>query len=256
MRIILKNANFEVYGLNSISELMNDIATNFGGISDLSPIEHFVKSLGADGSNGIWGKIKGLYMPVLATSTDAEKVFYDIIGKGILKVIEGSYVIEEKRGVSPNPIGISLAQGMEIPAGISNDGVSMFGLVTKSPRLNLQNSAGQLHELLGMRFKWENSAGNSIWDASNDFIQVANETAFTIPAKFVLTSVENGTRTFLSNGLSASGSLLPEGSIFSFGRSVYCDISIFGICEGLTSSEASVIENAIDTFVTEFGVLC
>lgn len=252
MRIIVKNADFNVYGLNDITGLMEEITTNYGGISDTAPIEHFVKALGADGSNAIWGKIKALYMPVLSASTDGLNAFYDIIGKEKLNVTN-AYTIEASRGVGPTNFGSS--SGEFTKGGMTQDGASMFGLVTKSPRQSISSNAGILSILYNMKFNWSVSTV-SVQDGTNT-ATINHTDGFTKPVAYALTAKESGGRTLFSKGqtkTNASLSATPD-SFYVYAGS-YCDISIFGMCEGLTSEEAAIIEAAIDTFVTEFGVLC
>ena len=168
--------------------------------------------------------------------------------------VTNAYTIEESRGVGPTNFGAG--SGTFTKSGMTQDGASMFGLVTKSPRQSLASNAGILSVLYGMKFNW---AANtvSVTDESSNVATINHTDGFTKPVAYALTAKESGGRTLFSKGqtkTNASLSATPDSFLLYSGA--YCDISIFGMCEGLTSEEAAIIESAIDTFVTEFGVLC
>ena len=90
-----------------MDKLLARVSNNYGGIVGKEDVvETFFRSLGADGSNGIWAKIKYLYMPCLAIPSDGAKALYNIISE--TNYPGSNYTVEAKRGVGPTTMGGSI----------------------------------------------------------------------------------------------------------------------------------------------------
>lgn len=263
MRIIIKNADFSVYGIADISGLMSTLRSKFGGItnSNQQVVEDFLRALGADGSNGIWAKLKHLYMPCLALTTDSHAL-YDIITGVDYPMNNAAYaaVIEEKRGVRPATLGNTTGIGsMSVASdGLTAANMSMFTAFCQSTTKAIGTSSGMISILGSVCTKWENTGVNATYiDNSDVKINVANTTLFSTPNWAVLSCRENSARTlYTKNGNDTAGTLesylsSPDTAYMARG---WCCTSIFGICNGLTSSEASAVSSAISTFLTAFGI--
>lgn len=273
MRVIIKNADFSVYGIADMSGLMSTLMTKFGGITseNKSVVEDFLRALGADGSNNIWSKIKHLYIPCLGITSDGDDALYDIIsGNNFHK--NGAVAtskIYDKRGVGVTTYGTEKGQtiGTESVSGITADNQSYFASFTRYPHQTssvLSSSSGTqvvlgtINPATGIAGKWEvaNMTCPYMGDSTKN-IQVANPSGFSSPNWIVLSCRENGSRTmYTADGHTTSSALesyasAPGVAHISAG---YVITSIFGVCAGLTASEAEAVSSAISTFVTAYGI--
>lgn len=257
MRIVLKNAKFNVYGLADISELLSEVSSNYGGITDIAPVETLFRSLGADGSNNIWGKINRLYMPVLGVPGDGIKALYDIITK---KNFPGTgYTIEAKRGVSPTSLGDSIGS-LKLTDTILQENQSVFTIFTQSARQSLGNSSGVLSSFRGATISWQKAAIKIIGHNSTSK-DLTNSTAFTRANYAVISKDEDGSRTFFAHEEQSAGALSVNMAssneyLYLSGTSAWAATSLFALCDGLTSAEAAIVAAALDKFITDFGILC
>ena len=251
MRVIIKNADFQVYGLGDISGLLSEVSSKFGGISDITPVETFFRALGADGSNEIWPKIKCLYMPCLGVPTDGANALYDIIGK---ENYPGSnYTIEAKRGVSPTTLGQSIGES-SIPSGIDDSNMSFFGVITQSSRQTLGSSSGEAMRVGGIIINWQ-SVSFVLTDETNPLLMIPSG-GFLNPIPFVLTSPENGMRTLIGKQGQNTAEISKTINYFNLsGRTSWADSSILAICSGLTAEDANVVLTALNSFITDYGVV-
>jgi len=263
MRIIIKNADFSVYGLVDISGLMSTIVSNYGGLTDANkaPVEAFLRSLGADGSNGIWPKIKHLYMPCLAVSTDADSnSLYDIITEGTYPKSYPSttVVIEDKKGVEP----ASMAGGTEgigyssLTDGLTDSSMSLFASFTLALGHPLQSSSGAQVQLGEIVFKWEASV-MSCAVIGGSTASIPKATGFDTPNWIVMSAKDNGSRVIVCDDDELTTSVLTSTNnttYFNLAKG-YCCTSICGVCDGLTAAEARIVSSAIRTFTTDFGIL-
>lgn len=252
MRIIIKNADFSVYGLADIGDLMSEVTDKFGGITDAAPVEAFFRSLGADGSNNIWGKIKALYMPCLGVPADGADALYDIIGKQ--NYPGSSYTIESKRGVGPTTLGSSIGALMEPPELVDDDSLSGFFIVTQSSRQTLGSSSSNFISAGGINVVW-NKGALSFNDGSVIVgLPVADN--FNSPQFGVFSKRTDGVRTIIAKDTSKTSAVAKVSNTYCLsGPSSWADTAVYAICENLTSDEAAIVAAALDTFITDFGVV-
>ena len=265
MRIIIKNANFSVYGISDISGLMNTLMSKFHGItsSNKASVEAFLRALGVDGSNNIWSKIKHLYMPCLGIPDDGDNALYDIIGGSNFPKTDyaTTATIEAKRGVVPTSRGSTI--GTVALSGITAANQSFFASFTRYSLQSIGQSSGVQVQLgsnsTGLGAKWENTVMTSAYMGDSSVkIEVSKDTGFSTPNWIVLSCRENGSRKMIcadnnttSSTLESSLTVAPAVAHLAKG---YVCTSIFGICDGLTASEASTVSSAISTFITAFGI--
>lgn len=254
MRVVIKNADFHVYGLKDISELLSEVQAKFGGIgSDINVVESLFRSLGADGSNDIWPKIKNLYLPVLGLSTDGDNALYDVIEK--TNYPGSNYVIEEKRGVSPRTLGGTIGS-KATNANITTSGASFFFICTQSSRQTLGSSSAQMCAFYGMDIIWEKTQ-LKVNGGNTTTLSIPNRAAFSAPGYIVVSAEENGTRHCAARGETLNGTLsVKVATDILSGYGSWAATSLLACCEGLTSAECGVIATALDTFITDFGILC
>ena len=251
MRIIIKNADFSVYGLADIGDLMSEVTAKFGGITDSAPVEAFFRSLGADGSNNIWGKIKALYMPCLGVPADGADALYDIIGKQ--NYPGSSYTVESKRGVGPTTMGSNIG-ALTVPPELVDDSLSGFFIVTQSARQTLGSSSSNLIAIGGISVVW-NKGALAFNDGSVTVgLPVADN--FNSPQFGVLSKKTNGVRTIMAKDTSKTSAVAKVSNTYCLsGPSSWADTAVYAICENLTSDDAAIVASALDTFITDFGVV-
>lgn len=251
MRIIIKNADFSVYGLADIGDLMSEVTAKFGGITDTAPVDAFFRSLGADGSNNIWGKIKALYMPCLGVPADGADALYDIIGKQ--NYPGSSYTIESKRGVGPTTLGSSIGALTEPPELVDNS-LSGFFIVTQSSRQTLGSSSSNFISFGGISVVWNIGALTFSDGSVTDSIQVADN--FNSPQFGVFSKKTDGVRTIIAKDISKTIAVAKVSNTYYLsGPSSWADTAVYAICENLTSDDAAIVASALDTFITDFGVV-
>lgn len=271
MRVIIKNADFSVYGISDMSPLMNKLVDNYGGLtsSNKSSVEAFLRALGADGGNGIWNKIKYLYMPCLAASTDtASAALLDI--KTALDTTPSSYpcinpdsgitpVFENKRGVRQSTLSTANAGIGQLTTSytMSDSTMSLFAGFTKSYTQNLTGGSGAQVFLANIIFKWE-ADGMFCGLDNNNYIKISETGALNNPDWIVMSAKSSGSRLVVSRGGEGTTSAVTASSshltYFNMARG-WCCTSFAAVCEGLTYDEARSISTAIGTFVTDFGIL-
>lgn len=252
MKIIIKNADFEVYGITDISGLLTEVQNKFGGITDITPVEKFFRALGADDSNPIWSKIKRLYMPCLGMPTDGANALYDIIGKNNFP--GSNFKIEAKRGVTPTTQGGSIGWD-NLPAGISNSNLSFFFIITQRTDLSIGSSAAEVINMGGIQVQWE----KNIFRMSNNSIEtsVAQSGGFTSPQPGVVSSPENGYRSTIGSAdYVKTTAIQPSTTKFSLsGTRTYADTAVLAICDGLTSTEMSTVLDALNNLISDYGIV-
>ncbi len=254
MRVIIKNADFQISGMKDISKLLNEVQTNFGGVGDnIGIVENLFRALGAGGNNGIWAKIKNLYMPVLSIPSDGINALYDIIAK--TDYPGSNYTIETKRGVSPTTLGGTIGSKAS-SAEITTSGASFFCVGTQSSRQTLTGASGALCQVHGIAFSWQKN-NFRVSGASSTFLTVPNSDQFTKPCYMAVSADTNGVRHCVTSGGYIDGALTAGSAddVLS-GISSWAATAILACCEGLTPGECDIIANALDTFITDFGVLC
>ena len=254
MRVIIKNADFQISGMKDISKLLNEVQTNFGGVGDnIGIVENLFRALGAGGNNGIWAKIKNLYMPVLSIPSDGINALYDIIAK--TDYPGSNYTIETKRGVSPTTLGGTIGSKVS-SAEITTSGASFFCVVTQSSRQTLGSSSGVFSQAYGITINWEKNDFR-VSGASSTSLTVSHSDQFTKPCYLAVSADTNGVRHCVTRGGYLDGALT-AGSAYDMlsGSSSWASTAVFACCEGLTPGECDIIASALDTFITDFGVLC
>lgn len=264
MRIIIKNANFSVYGLTDISGLVSTLVSNYGGLTNANKasVETFLRALGADGSNSIWPKIRHLYMPCLAVSTDADaNSLYDIITGGSYPKSNPSttVVIEDKKGVEPAVMaggGEGIGYYSLTEDALTDNTMSFFVSYTRALGHDLQNSSGIQTQLGSIVFKWENTVMNIAVIGGSNNCTIEKPEGFATPNWVVMTAKDNGSRTVVSADGETTTSILTSDNTTYFNlANGYCCTSICGVCAGLTAAEARIISAAIGEFVSGFGIL-
>lgn len=256
MRIIVKNATFSIYGLDDVSAYLNAISENYGGIDSITPIRNLLVALGADGSNQIWSKLKALYLPVLAVPADGANVLYEVIEPGDYPAT-GSYTIEEKRGIRPATLGGSIGLDSSLPSGLTSSGISFFGIGTQSASQTLGSSSGIFVAVGDLKVTWRSTALEVTSGRDSSTGSVTNSNGFSEPIAFAVSGVENGNRTVVTAEGTDTDTLAASlsGDFCLSGSNTWCATSVLGVCEGLTSAEAAIVVTALETFITEYGVL-
>ena len=256
MRIIVKNAKFQVYGLDDVSAILNRISDNYGGATSIDAVRALLVALGADGSNDIWGKIKALYLPVLSVPTDGANALYDVISE------DGypgeNYTIETKRGIRPTTLGTNIGRDATYPAGMTSAGISLFAVATLSSAQSLSGSSGVFTAVGDLKLTWRLSTIDVDSGRDSSQVQIANATGFTKPVPVAVSCIENGERTVVAPGGTNHNTLAASTllDLYLSGSNAWCATAILGVCEGLTATEASAVVSALSTFITDFGVLC
>lgn len=255
MRIVLKNAKFNTYGLADISDLLEEVSSNYGGISDMTPVETLFRALGADGSNQIWGKIKNLYMPVLAVPGDGIKSMYDIITKDNYPA--QNYTVETGRGIAPTTLGNTIGS-MSCDTSITNDNISLFTIFTQSSRQTLGSSSSVIINNHGITITWLKATISITGDdySGDDKMSLTNSTQFTRANYVALSRSENGARTAVSYGTQDSHQMEPASGNTNITIGGWAATSLLAICDGLTSEEAVIVGTALNNFITGFGIPC
>lgn len=252
MRVIIKNANFEVYGVADISGLLAEVQNKFGGITDITPVENFFRALGADGSNGLWSKIKALYMPCLGIPTDGANALYDIIGKS--NYPGNNFTVEPKRGVGPTTLG-SYIGSASLPDGLDNSNLSYFLIVTQSSRQTLGSSSGDFTTVGGIDNNWR-GANLVISDRVNTKVVVCTG-GFTTPQPLIVTSPVNSQRTVIASANVAvqTGVEKKSNTFYLSGLESWADTALLAICDGITADDIQTIMPALQNFIREYGVV-
>lgn len=252
MRTIIKNTNFSVYGIKDMTELLAEVQSKFGGISDITPVENFFRALGADDSNSIWSKIKRLYMPCLGIPTDGANALYDIIGKNNFP--GSNFKIEAKRGVTPITQGSSI--GLDnLPSDINNSNLSFFFITTQRTDVSIGTSAAEVLYLGGIQVHWE----RNIFRLANNSIEasIAQSGGFTSPQPGVVSIPENDRRSIIGSAdIINTTAVATTTTNFSLsGTRTYADTAVLAICEGLTSNEISTVLNALNDLISDYGII-
>lgn len=252
MRAIIKNTNFSVYGIKDISELLAEVQSKFGGISDITPVENFFRALGADGSNPIWSKIKRLYMPCLGIPTDGENALYDIIGKNNFP--GSNFKIEAKRGVTPTVTAGSIGLA-NLPTGINNSNLSFFFIITQRTDISIGTSAAEVIYMGGIQVQWE----KNIFRMSNNSIEtsITQSGGFTSPQPAVVSIPENGMRSTIGSAdiVNTTAIEISNTNFSLSGTRTWADTAVLAICDGLMPSEISTVLDALNALITDYGIV-
>lgn len=256
MRIIIKNADFSVYGLADIGDLMSEVTAKFGGITDPAPVEAFFRSLGADGSNSIWSKINHLYMPCLGVPADGADALYDVIGK---QNFPGSdYTVEAKRGVGPTILGGTIGED-DLPSGMDNSNMSYFCVLAQSARQTLSSSSGRAVSCGGIYVLWEKASNvtfATVYDGTKGASIYDPGASFNSPQIVIVTAPSNGTRTIMgADNVNTTAAEKNSDTFHLSGWGSWVDTAIFAVCTGLTAEDAAIISEALSTFIADFGVV-
>lgn len=235
-----------------MDQLLARVSNNYGGIVGKEDVvETFFRSLGADGTNDIWGKIKALYMPCLAIPSDGAKALYNIITE--INYPGSSYTVEAKRGIGPTTMGGSI--GANFISTILDENMSGFCVVTQSARQTLSNSSGAMIGIYGTYITWKRTE-ITVSDGTSS-ASVPNNDAFTKPNFIVLSKKENGLRTLSGrDGNTTTDVTKQNNDLYLSGPAAWADTSIYALCDGLTADESAIVSAAIETFITDFGIEC
>lgn len=242
-----------------VQDVVDKIKAKLSGVGNKeTAVYNLINALGASSPNsGIWSKIKAFYIPCLAIPSDGGNVFYDIISDSVMTE-SNSYQIEAKRGVmstiANNPLSdINLS-------GITADNTSMFAVVTQRTDTTLGSSASMCIRANNLVLSWKKN-GSSVGDAIDPNTRNITTDAITEfasePETFVVSAMDDGNRTLITNEGAATGTI--EFTVLNFYclcyRS-YAVTSLFGLTDGLTASEAATVSNAIKAFITAYGIEC
>lgn len=256
MRIIIKNADFSIYGLADIGDLMSEVTAKFGGITDTAPVEAFFRSLGADGSNSIWSKINHLYMPCMGVPADGADALYDVIGKQ--NFAGSNYTVEAKRGVGPTTLGGTIGTG-DLPSGMDNSNMSYFCVIAQSARQTLSSSSGAATACGGIYVNWQKATNYTLAEVSDGTTSASifdTGASFNSPQIVIVTAPSNGTRTIMGADYVNTAESEKQSNTFHIsGWNSWTDTAIFAVCTGLTAEDAAIISAALSTFITDFGVV-
>lgn len=240
-----------------VQTIVNKIKAKMSGVGNKeTAVYNLIDALGADTpSSGIWSKIKALYIPCLAVTADADNVFYDIISDTV-QTEANSYKIEAKRGVMPETKGQSLSTHS---LSVTADNTSMFGIVTQRTDATLGSSSGVFASFNGLNLNWQ-TQGMSCISASDTTSKIVTSTISDFantPEAFALSAASGGSRTFVTNEESKTGSLsFTTTDNYRLASASYAALSVFGVCDGLTAAEAATVHSALQTFVTAYGIEC
>ena len=252
MRVIIKNTNFSVYGIKDITELLAEVQSKFGGISDITPVENFFRALGADDSNPIWSKIKALYMPCLGIPTDGANALYDIIGKS--NYPGNNFTIESKRGVGPTILGSNIGSA-PLPGGLDNSNLSYFLIVTQSSRQTIGSSSADFANVGGIGNVWRSTYINV---SDGTLSKAATITGgFTTPQPLIVTSRVNSQRTVIASANVAEQTGVEKSSniFYLSGYDSYADTALLAICDGITADDIQTIMPALQNFIRDYGIV-
>lgn len=252
MRVIIKNTNFSVYGIKDISELLTEVQSKFGGISDITPVENFFRALGADDSNPIWSKIKALYMPCLGIPTDGANALYDIIGKS--NYPGTNFTVESKRGVGPSTLGSNIGSA-SLPDGLDNSNLSYFLIVTQSSRQTLASSSGCFTSIGDIYNVWAN--GRFSVSDGDETKNVTFTGGFVTPQPLIVTSPINSQRTAIAseNVAVQTGVEKKSDNFYLSGIDAWADTALLAICDGITADDIQTIMPALQNFIRDYGVV-
>lgn len=252
MRIIIKNADFEVYGVADISGLLTEVQNKFGGITDITPVEDFFRALGADGSNEFWSKIKALYMPCLGIPTDGANALYDIIGKS--NYPGNNFTVESKRGVGPTTLGSNIGSA-SLPDGLDNSNLSYFLIVTQSSRQTLGSSSACLTSVGGLNNVWMNENLNVSDGNLTKAVTITG--GFTTPQPLIVTSPVNSQRTVIAsaNVAGQTGVEKKSNTFYLSGIDAWADTALLAICDGITADDIQTIMPALQNFIRDYGIV-
>ena len=252
MRVIIKNADFEVYGVVDISGLLAEVQNKFGGITDITPVENFFRALGADVSNGFWSKIKALYMPCLGIPTDGANALYDIIGKS--NYPGNNFTVEPKRGVGPTTLGSNIGSA-SLPDGLDNSNLSYFLIVTQSSRQTIDSTSSGFTQIGGIGNAWQNGYFNVSDGVNQRAVRLTG--GFTTPQPLIMTSPVNSQRTVIAsaNVAGQTGVEKKSNTFYLSGIESWADTALLAICDGITADDIQTIMPALQNFIREYGVV-
>lgn len=243
-----------------VQDVVDKIKAKMSGVGNKeTAVYNLINALGASTpTSGIWSRIKALYIPCLAITTDANNVFYDIIADTVqTDGATDSYKIEAKRGVMPTTAGDAL--GQVSLSGITADNTSMFAIVTQRTDTTLSSSASFVAIGNGVRLMWKANGSCVCLNAndSNKIITGAIADFASSPETFVLSAVSGGSRTFITNEGTETGNVeFTASEKYQLAGASYAATSLFALADGLTASEAETISTALQTFITAYGIEC
>lgn len=256
MKVIFNNSSLVFKGYKESIKLLevysriSSYLTNAS--SNVTAVKRLLYDLEIDNPTGIWSRIKVLYLPVLAKTTDSDKAFYEVISNKV--IAESNATVVEKRGVYPMRVNEGFAS--HTVSGLDIADVSMFGVTTQRTDTTLQNSSAGVCSVNGYAIYWENT-GTSLYKSNTHYIMVNGSTNFAlVPQTFCLSSESGGERTLCTREGAESGSV-PFGSgstSYRLADRSYAAISVFGLGVGITVEDAAKINAALIQFADSFGI--
>lgn len=255
MKLVFKNATFDIYGIPNISEFMSTIRTayNVSDPAELLALENLFIALEVYKNDGIFSKLKFLLMPCVAASgTNTDGSCYDIVSKqNLWSTTSVSDVVEHKRGVRPVTFP-TFAKVISLST-LNIDNLSAFGIMALSEVQAVSSSAGS--------FLSETEIGDLNWDSTNPNIvgkRITYTNSIANPISWTMSKVENGIRQRTVNSdavdtqeVEASETTISSVKIMS---RVWSCLGILAIADGLTIAECNIIKPALIKFISEFGV--
>ena len=242
-----------------VQTIVNKIKAKLSGVGNKeTAVYNLLDALGASTPNsGIWSKIKALYIPCLAIPSDGGNVFYDIISDSVITE-SNSYQIEAKRGVMSTTVNNPLSDVSL--SGISADNTSMFAIVTQRTDTTLGTSASMCIRANHLVLTWKKN-GSSVGDATDPNERNITTGAITEfasePETFVVSAMDGDSRSLITNEGVATGIIeFTTFNSYCLCFRSYAATSLFGLTDGLTTSEATTVSNAIKAFVTAYGIEC
>lgn len=256
MKVIFNNSSLvfkrykESIKLLEVYSRISSYLTNAS--SNVTAVKRLLSDLEIDNPTGIWSRIKVLYLPVLAKTTDSNKAFYEVISNKV--IAESNATVAEKRGVYPTEKSGSFSS--RTVSGLDIADVSMFGVTTQRTDATLQSSSAGVCSVNEYAIFWEN-IGTSIYKSGTHYIRVNGSTNFAlVPQTFCLSSESGGERTLCTREGTESGSV-PFGSgstSYRLAANSYAAISVFGLAVGITVEDAVKINTALIRFADSFGI--
>ena len=256
MKVIFNNSSLVFKRYNESTKLLevySRISSHLtNASSNVTAVKRLLCDLEIDDPTGIWSRIKVLYLPVLAKTTDSDKAFYEVISNKV--IAESNAIVAEKRGVYPTTIPGEF--GSHPVSGVDIADVSMFGVTTQRTDTTLQTSSAGVCGVNGYAIFWE-KGGTTIYKNLTHYIVVQGSTNFAlVPQTFCLSSESGGKRTLCTREGAKSGSV-PFGSgstSYSLAVGSYAAISVFGLAVGITVEDAAKINTALIRFADSFGI--
>lgn len=256
MKVIFNNSLLVFKGYKESTKLLevysriSSYLTNAS--SNATAVKRLLYDLEIDDPTGIWSRIKVLYLPVLAKTTDSDNAFYEVISNEVIAELNAT--IAEKRGVYPAEKG-----GLFAPhtvSGLDIADVSMFGVTTQRTDVTLGNSSAGVCSVNRYAIYWEKT-GTSLYKPETHYIKVEGSTNYAlVPQTFCLSSESGGERTLCTREGAKSGTVPSESGSTSYrlAHESYAALSVFGLAVGITVEDAAKINAALIRFADNFGI--